>query len=253
MIAMSNYREAVRSARRLARTQGDALLSTLSAEMDGWPFGSVAPYVLDHQGAPVLLLSDLAQHSRNLARDDRISLLTWDREQPDIQQGGRITLLGRVHVTTPDAALRARYLRYLPQSEQYFSVHDFRFYRLDVERVRFIGGFGEIHWIRGADYLLDASLCDPALAEAEAGAVVHMNEDHAPALRALCLAQGVEESDPRLLGIDPEGCDIRTRAGRVRVDFPEPVTTAAALRPTFVRLTQALGGRGQDLPGARPA
>jgi len=247
---MNTYQKAVQAARRLIRSQGDALLSTLSAEMDGWPFGSVAPYVADYAAAPILLLSDLAQHSRNLSHDNRISLLVWERGQSDIQQGGRVTLLGRAAEIKADDALRERYLRYLPQSQSYFEVHDFRFYRLAVERVRYIGGFGDIHWIRGTDYVFGVSSCDPALAAAESGAVAHMNGDHVDALSAYCRAAGVDEPQPSLVGIDPEGFDIHTHGGRLRIDFESPVLDPAALRAAFVALSQSLRSRGQDLPGA---
>ncbi|MHB1952069.1 MAG: pyridoxamine 5'-phosphate oxidase family protein, partial [Acidiferrobacteraceae bacterium] len=90
---MNTYQEAVLEARELVRSRLNGLLSTLSAEMEGWPFGSVAPYVVEHSGDVILFLSDLAQHSRNIARDSRMSVLVWDESAPDIQQGGRVTLL----------------------------------------------------------------------------------------------------------------------------------------------------------------
>ena len=239
---MNAYQKAVKDARRLVRRHTNALLSTLSVEMAGWPFGSVAPYVLDYEGHPILLLSDLAQHSHNIQKDDRASLLVWEQEKgQDIQQAGRVTLLGRAVETPITAPLRERYLRYLPQAEGYFAIHDFRFYRLTVERVRFIGGFGDIHWIRGEDYRIPATAFDPALIEAEGGAVAHMNQDHRDALLRYCRAQGVDDPEPRLLGIDPEGCDIETRSGhRVRVDFTTSVRDARDVREAFVALARAV-------------
>ncbi len=249
MAGMSeNYRKAVRDARRLARTHSNGILSTLSADMDGWPFGSVAPYILDFEGHPILLLSDLAQHSRNIQRDSRVSLLAWEDEKSDIQQSGRATLMGRATVIEGDATLRDRYLRYLPQAQEYFAIHDFRFYKLSVERVRFIGGFGDIHWIRGEDYCLSRESFDAELVAAESGAVVHMNADHKDALIRYCRALGVDESEPRLVGIDPEGFDIATRGGRLRIDFDVPVRDAKGLREAFVRMARTSGAGRDDLP-----
>lgn len=248
---MSNYEKAVKDVRRLVRSRANAVLSTVSSEMDGWPFGSVAPYVLDHQGHPVLLLSDLAQHTRNIQKDPRMSLLVWEDDQTDIQAAARATVMGRATEIEGTETLRDRYLRYLPQAQPYFAVHDFRFYRLSVERVRFIGGFGDIHWVRGEDYLLAADAYGPGFIEAETGAVIHMNGDHRDALVQYCRAQGVEETEPRLLGIDPEGFDVQARLRRVRVDFDAPVCDASGLREAFIRLSRSLGAGGDNkLPGA---
>jgi len=246
---MSNYQKAVKNVRRLMRSHINAVLSTLSSEMEGWPFGSVAPYILDYDGHPILLLSDLAQHSRNIKHDPRTSLLVWEDEKKDIQESGRATLLGRATQVEATDILRDRYLRYLPQAQEYFAIHDFRFYRLTIERVRFIGGFGDIHWIRGEDYCLKPDSYDATLMEAESGAVVHMNADHRDALVRYCAAQGVEETEPRLLGIDPEGFDVQTRERRLRVDFEAPVRDALGLREAFIRLSQTLSGGREDLPG----
>ena len=245
-----NYRKAVRDARRLARTHSNGILSTLSADMGGWPFGSVAPYILDFEGNPILLLSDLAQHSRNIKQDERVSLIAWEDEKSDIQQSGRVTLLGRAVITEHSESLRDRYLRYLPQAQEYFAIHDFRFYKVAVERVRFIGGFGDIHWIRGEDYRLAADAFDAGLVGAESGAVVHMNADHKDALVRYCRAHGVDEPEPRLVGLDPEGFDVATRKGRLRIDFDAPVRDAQGLREAFVRMSRASSARGDDLPGA---
>ncbi|MHB8252314.1 MAG: HugZ family pyridoxamine 5'-phosphate oxidase [Acidiferrobacter sp.] len=247
---MSQYQKAVKDARHLMRSHTNAILSTLSLEMDGWPFGSVAPYILDYEGCPILFLSDLAQHSHNMQKDDRASLIVWEQDKEDIQQAGRVTVLGRATEIEGTNALRDRYLRYLPQAQQYFAIHDFRFYRLSVERLRFIGGFGDIHWIRGEDYRLSPQSFDPILAEAESGAVVHMNADHQNALVQYCRAHGVEEPEPRLLGIDPEGFDVQARGRRLRMDFDAPVRDAKSLREAFVRLSQSLDATRDKLPGS---
>lgn len=248
---MNTYPKAVRDARYLVRSQVNALLSTLSVEMAGWPFGSVTPYILDFTGQPILLLSDLAQHTRNLLADNRVSLLVWEQQKDDIQQAGRATLLGRIHEIAADDGLRDRYLRYLPQAQQYFGVHDFRFYRLAVERVRYIGGFGDIHWIKGEDFVLSSTDFEPTLIEAETGAVIHMNSDHKEALVRYCRAAGVEEIEPRLLGIDSDGFDVQTRLRRLRIEFITPVRVPTDWRTAFIALSKGLNGHGTDLPSAR--
>lgn len=224
-------------ARQMLRRQQNSVLCTLSAEMEGWPFASIAPYVLDHAGEPWFLLSDIAQHSHNIHRDPRVSVLVREDDGAgDMQASGRATLMGRMQILEPSAAMRARFLRYQPQAKSYFQTHDFRFYHLQVERVRWIGGFGDIHWIAGNDYrfAMDA----PALIAAEEGAVAHMNADHVDAMcRYARHFHALEIAAPKLLGIDPEGFDIDSEKGRLRFDFPQPVADAQSLRQAMVELS----------------
>ena len=138
--------------RGLLQTERNGLLATLSARRGGWPFASVAPYALTDACEPILLLSDLAEHTRNVRADPRASLLVLDRaSSEDPQAGSRVTLLGRVEQVT-DAQMttaRARYLERHPQSAGYVEMTDFRFYVLRVTEARFIGGFGDMGWIEG--------------------------------------------------------------------------------------------------------
>lgn len=234
------------TARDLLRSRLYGVLSTLSVEMRGWPFGSLAPYVMDHEGTPYVLISRLAEHTRNLDADARVSLLA--RALPkgrDAQAVGRVTVLARAARTQVAEPFRARFIRYLPEAEGYLGLGDFAFYRLAVERVRYIGGFGAIHWIEPEDFLIDPG--DGSLEAAESEAVAHMNRDHADALRRCCLAaHGVDCTAPRLLGCDPEGIDIedaaRTPPPRLRLRFPAPVHTPEALRNTLAQMARDAGG-----------
>ena len=222
-------------ARRFARAQHSGVLSTLSQRMEGFPFGSVAPFMLDHAGRPVILISTLAEHTRNIDADDRVSLIV----QPfsaDMQVTGRVTVLGHARRLDDKSALAPRYLRFHPQAEQYFAMHDFHFYRIEPARIRYIGGFGRIHWIEAAAYLSG----EGALAAQEAGILEHMNADHADSLRAYCRhAHRVEALDAVMVGIDPDGFDVRADDRLLRFEFAAPVADAAAARAELVRLAQA--------------
>ncbi|MEK8088452.1 HugZ family protein [Thermithiobacillus plumbiphilus] len=225
-------------ARQIVRSHAVGALSTLSVAMEGFPFGSVATYVLDHQAQPVFLLSDLAQHSRNIKHDPRSSLLVLESgAEEGVLARGRVTLVGETSVFEPDAHLRARYLRYFPEAAGFMETHDFRFYRMDVARVRFIGGFGRIHWIEGAAY--QATMLDE-LAAAEAGALAHMNADHQQALRDYCrFYHGIEASgEVRMLGIDAEGFDLLCKGRRLRCQFPAPIQAAGEMRGVLVEMAR---------------
>ena len=222
-------------ARLFVRQHQNGVLSTLSKRLDGFPFGSVSPYVLDYEGHPVILISTLAEHTKNIDADPRVSLIVHPCAE-DMQAAGRVTLVARAEPLPDKAGFGARYLRYLPQAEGYFAMHDFHFYRLRVEDVRFIGGFGKIHWIRPERYAPPAA---PALVAAEEGILAHMNADHAHNLREYCRhVHGVEVLDAAMVGIDCDGFDVRADGHVLRVNFPEPVLDAEAARAALVELAK---------------
>jgi len=146
--------------RELLAAERHAVLATLSAGRDGWPFASVAPYALSEAGEPLLLLSDLAEHTRNLRADPRASLLVQDGASgADPQAGARVTILGEVE-SVPDLEVelaRRCYLGRHPHAVEYLSLSDFRLYVLRVREARFIGGFGDMGWIDAA--ALRAATC----------------------------------------------------------------------------------------------
>jgi heme iron utilization protein len=129
-----------------------AVLATLSASRRGWPFASLAPFALTEQGEPLLLLSDLAEHTRNLRADARASLLVQDHTSlEDPQAGARVTLLGVVEPVETGVldSMRARYVERHPGAREYFAMGDFHLYVLRISQARFIGGFGDMGWIDG--------------------------------------------------------------------------------------------------------
>lgn len=137
-------------ARAFARECHHGVLSTLSKRLEGFPFGSVSPFILDATGNPIILISDLAEHSKNLHADARCSLLL----QPfatDMQSTGRVTVIGHAEKLSIDdkTALGPTYLEQFPQAAAYFSMQDFHFWRIRPLKVRWIGGFGRIHWVEG--------------------------------------------------------------------------------------------------------
>lgn len=221
-------------ARRFVRSQQSGVLSTLSKRLDGFPFGSVAPFVLDHAGCPVILISTLAEHTKNLDADPRCSLIVQPYS-PDMQVVGRATIIGRAARLADKDVLGPRYLRYHPQAEAYFAMHDFSFYRIEPVRVRWIGGFGKIHWVEAADYLLE----ETPLAVQEADILAHMNAEHGHNLMDYCRhVHGVETSSAEMIGIDPDGFDVRTKDRGLRFDFPSRVSDAQQARAALVALAQ---------------
>lgn len=222
-------------ARRLLRRQRHGVLSTLSKKLEGYPFGSVTPFVLDHQARPVILISTLAEHTRNIEADPRVSLLAHD-SSADIQANARVTVVGNCTRMEDQTALKARYLRYFPGAADYFATHDFFFYRIEPAHIRFIGGFGAIHWVEASRFATP----DNQLASQEDAIIAHMNTDHQHNLLAYCRHfHGVDTNSAHMLGIDTDGFDVRADAQQLRFDFSQPVLDAQDARRALVAMAEA--------------
>jgi putative heme iron utilization protein len=140
----------VADVRALLESESVGLLSTISVHRAGFPYGSLTPFSLSASGAPLLLLSGLAAHTKNLLADPRACLFVGDRTAAeDPLAGARVSLLGRaVRVAEAEAAdARARYVARHPKAEAYFQLKDFALWRLDVEEARLISGFGSMRWL----------------------------------------------------------------------------------------------------------
>lgn len=229
-------------ARALLLREKAAVLATLSAELDGFPFGSVVPYCLDPVGRPLILISDIAQHTRNILADSRIALTVADRAAVDVQVGARLTLVGRAAAVEggegPGASSESaeRYYRHFPKSRGYHQTHGFALYRLEPVRFYYIGGFGDIRWIEPGELLVD----NPFTAADERRIAEHMDEDHVPAMRHYCALAGIdpEGRDPVFAGIDAEGCDLRLGDAFLRIAFDRAVGTPEEARGELVRLAR---------------
>jgi len=223
-------------ARRYLRARHSGVLSTLSARLGGHPFGSVLPFMLDHAARPVVLVSSLAEHTRNMAADPRVSLIAHDRAD-DVQAGARVTLVGEaMAVDTPDLpAIRARYLAYFPDAARLLSLGDFSFFSIHARTLRYIEGFGDIRWIAAEDYSPPPS----EMALAETSIVAHMNADHAENLKGYCrhfFHQSPAEAS--MVGIDCDGFDLRVDGSLARIDFPAPVVDAGEAREALVAMAR---------------
>jgi putative heme iron utilization protein len=222
------------AARRLLNHQSVGVLSTHSVDVEGYPFGSVTPFALNYDGEPVLLISEIAQHTRNIKRDSRVSLTVFDRCADDPQAAGRVTWIGDAALVDPtDRETPRRYLRYFPSSESYFETHDFSFYRIRLRKARFIGGFGEIYWIEP-----NAMLLQNPFRESQSGIVDHMNQDHQKALFHYCELKGVKPRVVTMTGIDSEGFDLLADNRKLRIDFDAAISTPEEARATLVRLAK---------------
>jgi hypothetical protein len=224
-------------ARRYVRRHQAGVLATLSERLAGYPFGSIAPFVLDAAARPVILVSRLAEHTRNMEADARASLFVHDGT-PDVQTGARLTLVADAERLSDAQAIRARYLRYFPEGARLLALGDFSFFALSPVFVRHIGGFGAIRSISPQSYAPPAG----TLAAAEDEIVAHMNADHTAALRLYCMHVHRTAADPEMIGIDCDGFDVRAGGRVLRFDFEAPVTNPGKAREALARLSEQARG-----------
>jgi len=200
-----------------------------------WPYASLVLVAVDHDLSPVLLMSDLAEHTKAIRADNRVSLLfdgTAGLAQP--LTGPRVSLLGRATVTEDDR-LKRRFLARHPDAALYAGFADFRFYRVALERAHLVGGFGKIRWLTPAELMPAAPAA--ALVEAEAGIVAHMNDDHADAIDLYAgKLLALPGTGWRMTGIDGEGIDLRREGAIARVAFAAPVSGTDEARKALVAL-----------------
>ena len=222
-------------ARALVRSRDRGALATAMKE-DGWPYASLVMIASDAAANPLLMISELAEHTQNILSQDRVGLLIDGTEGLDNPlTGARVTLVGRAAKTT-DTEHLARYLARHADAALYAGFADFALYRLEVERVHMVAGFGAIHWIDKSAYAIDLAAAGELVA-AEADIVSHMNDDHADAVQLYATKLlGLAGEGWMMTGVDPEGCDLRNGGTVARLAFDTPVGTAEEARAALVTL-----------------
>ena len=237
--------DAGRLARSLLRRRRQGALATLMAG-SGDPYCSLVNLASHPDGSPILLISRLALHTRNILADARVSLMLDERAEGDPLEGARIMLAGRAEEVGADhlAIVSQRYLSAHPSAEAFVNFKDFSFFRIRPSGAHLVAGFGRIVDLQPEQFLTDISDAG-AMLEAEHGAVEHMNADHRDALSLYATKLlGAEAGDWSCTGCDPDGIDLQAGATTLRLDFPERVTGAGELRKMLVRLAGEARAKG---------
>ncbi len=226
------------TARGLIRTANRATLATRMRDTDGQPYASLVLTAAAHDASPILLISGLAEHTKNIAADPRISLLfDGTAGYDDPLTGPRVSVQGRA-AATDSATVRHRYLARHSGAAVYAGFGDFAFYAINVERAHLVAGFGRIDWITADELLFDAG---PAadLEHREADIVTHMNSDHADAVGLYArVLLGCVGENWKMTGIDPEGIDLACKENSARLPFDNPVHNADEARLALAGLAK---------------
>ncbi len=232
---------AAEEARTIAASTNTGTLATLTATGDPW--ASFVTYGL-LGGAPVLCVSRMAEHGRNLEHDQRASLaIVAPATHPDPLASGRITLAGKAERPVDDEldAARKAHLAAVAAAKYYIDYSDFSLWVLRVQRVRWVGGYGRMDSATGEDYA--AATPDPV--QPLAGpAIQHLNADHPDALTAMAKSLGgfPDADAATCTGIDRYGLDLKVTTGRgiayTRAGFASPIDSIDELRSAAVELTR---------------
>lgn len=226
-------------ARTLVARISTGTLCTLAIEPAGYPYGSFVTVAFD-EGNPVFLISALAEHTRNLERDSRASLLVAESGSADPLANGRVTMLGLcTRVDADGGSARAAFLATHPNATYYADFRDFGFWKLHVNSVRYIGGYGRMSWVDQAEW--QAAEPDP-LGHSAPGIIAHMNTDHADALVLYCKAfsKATDITSASMTGIDRYGFEMSARTSEgprpVRLAFARPISTAEDARAVLISM-----------------
>lgn len=237
--------------KRLLRSIRAGALGTLNGSGD--PFSSLVTVATDHDGSPLILVSQLSAHTRHLDGDPRCSLLLAETGSGDPLTHPRLTLTGKaLKVTEPGARkmVRARFLARHPRAELYADFADFSFWRIALEQVHLNGGFARAARFPAARLMTQLEGAGTLVA-AEAGALAHMNADHADALALYAQALAGQPAGAWIAtGLDPDGMDLACGDLNARLPFPEPITTPGDLRKVLVALAERARSKGE--PASSP-
>src|SRR4051812_25875763 len=225
-----------RAAKQLLREARSGALATLMPG-SGDPYCSLVNVATAADGAPLLLISKLAVHTKNILADPRVSLMLDERKQGDPLEGARVMLMGRA-AATADPAARRRYLARHPEAEMFAGFGDFGFYEIELSGVHLVAGFGRIVDLKPTDVLTDLSNA-AELVEAEPDILAHMNADHADTCRLYATKLlGAADGAWRCVGCDPEGLELQLDRTALRLPFPQRVRAPGPLRAVLKELAE---------------
>ena len=229
-----------RVTRSLLRRSRHGALATLTVGK-GDPYCSLVNIASHPDGTPILLISRLAVHTRNILSDARVSLMLDERAPGDPLEGARIMLGGTAEEASEAERplLRRRYLGVHSSAQAFVDFKDFSFFRVRPTSLHLVAGFGRIIDLAPAQYLTDLDGAESVL-EAEEDAVAHMNADHRDALNLYATTLlAAEAGDWHCTGCDPDGLDLQNGTSiALRLDVPRRIVTPMELREVLRELAE---------------
>jgi putative heme iron utilization protein len=229
-----------RDARSFIKNRDSGVLSTLFGQGDAlYPHGSICPFVTDSQGNIIVLISDIALHTKNIRNNSHVAFTVFDMTAADKQASGRVSIAGDADFIEDQNEVEQvsrLYLRFFPHAEGHFKAHRFSFCRIRPVKIHFIKTFGQIY-----HYDFNADLIPPS-AEWEGGeqyAIDHMNQDHSDSIQNYARKYlDIETDQAKLVHVDVEGFFLQIKERFHYINFLNDAIRKDSLRTEFVQLTK---------------
>ena len=222
------------SAINLLRSSSSGILSTLSKSFKGYPFGSYVTFITGPDRSVYIYASTLAQHTKNLFRDSRACItLSKEKKDDDKQNSQRLTLMGDLKPINKSEKelVKPRFHKFLPDSKKYSALHDFDFYKLSHSKIRWIGGFGEIAWLKIKDW----KPVKPSWINNEEGMIEHMNQDHQNVIISALQAQHQRrDKKAKMISLCMDGYFIKSRGKIFFISFDGICMNAKSYREMLI-------------------
>ena len=236
---MENYnKNHEKEATAFYRSDKIAILSTISKQHNGYPFGSFVTYVSGWDRTIFLYLSDLADHTKNLKKDHRSCITIYKKNNSgDVQNSARLTLIGDLKKVQDSIyeACKERFHNFFPESKAYEQMHDFNFYQISITQARWIGGFGKISWLDSKNW----KNVSVDWFGSEENMIDHMNEDHSNTIRsALHAVHDIKDKEAVMIGLSIDGYYIRSKGNVFFINFDYPVCTSKEYRNVLIELSK---------------
>lgn len=224
-------------AKTLVRSTDFGVFSTMSEELEGYPFGSIVPFVLSGNGNLVFLISSIAQHTKNIFKNSKCCLTVFDQKSKDKQAAARVSVVGDSEVIPANELEieRNNYFSFFPHHQRYLDTHDFNFVWLKPVRVRYIGGFGKIFWIEKDEWVSKR----PSWQDSSLEIISHMNDDHKDSLINMAnFLFGIEDKEVYLISVEEDGFHLKVEEEILYVKFSKSCLTKEDVRNEFIRLSK---------------
>ena len=217
----------------LLRESSEGVLSTISKKFEGYPFGSFTTFTTDRNRTVIIYASGLAQHTKNLVQNSKASLTIYNlKKNGDQQDSRRLTLLGDLVLADNQDDCKERFSLFLPHSVNYHKMHDFSFYKLLINQARWIGGFGQIAWLK-PEHWTDSK---PKWLEREESIINHMNDDHSNSIISTLHAQiGVKDTKAEMVAINTDGYYVRSNNELMFIKFHKCCTNLKDFKDELVK------------------
>ena len=211
--------------------------STMSKKFEGYPFGSFTTFTTDRNRTVIIYASRLAQHTKNLLHNSKASLTVYNlKNNGDQQDSQRLTLLGDLVLAADQDDCKERFSLFLPHSVNYHKMHDFSFYKLLINQARWIGGFGQIAWLKPEQWV-DS---EPKWLEREGSIINHMNDDHSNSIISTLHAQlGIKDSNAEMVAINTDGYYVRSNDKLMFIKFDKCCTNLKDFKDELVKQAHA--------------